>query len=685
MSERKRMLPEMPLRDERAGAMMTPGMLPTGRSVAADVGVNAAERKRAENDRRALEAQEMAKDGAQAREGVIGKKELDRAREILNRYRTGKTNLDKRVIENEKWWRLQHIPYTRKKINRETDTPSGWLFNSIANKHADAMDNYPSPSVLPREAGDRRDAEILSSVLPVILEQNHFEEVYDDAWRYKLKSGTAVYGVFWNNRKLNGLGDVDIRRVDVLNLFWEPRIEDIQDSKNLFYVYTEDNETLEGMYPQLKGKLGAREYNVVEYAYDDTDPEQDKSSVIDWYYKKWVNGAPVLHYCKFVGDVVLYATENEEAWRERGIYDHGMYPFVMDVMFRAEGSPAGFGYIDVMKGVQTRIDQIQNAITENSLETISNRYFIRDAASINEKEFMDHSNKLVHVSGELTDDNVRHIDVPDINGNYITILDSYINELKETSGNRDVNSGGGQSGVTAASAIAALQEAGSKLSRDMIKASYRSFTKICELVLENIRQFYTEERTFRITGTDGKEQFVQFSNQRIAPQVKEGMFGLQESRKPVFDVVVKAQKASPYTRISQNELAKEFYGMGFFDPRNADVALSCLNMMDFEGKQEIVQNIEKNGTMFQKLQQLQLLAGQMAMQLDREHGTQITQQLAAGGLIDMQGMAQQGMQAMPQGGTQGSEVATDSLGNLKNMNTMVERKRMEAQERSAPR
>ena len=606
----------------------------------------------------------------------ISRPEIAEAYQTLQEYKKGKANLERRLVENEQWYKLRQWECMRKSRDNQVEPASAWLLNSIANKHADAMDNYPMPSVLPREAGDREDAEILSSVLPVILEQNHFEDVYDEVWRYKLKSGTGIYGVFWNTRKQGGLGDIDIKRVDVLNLFWEPRVSDIQDSKNVFFVYNEDNETLEAMYPQLKGNLkGSREYSYADYAYEDTDPEQDKSSVIDWHYKKWQDGRVVLHYCKFVGDQVLYATENEEAWRDRGIYDHGMYPFILDPMFRIEGSPAGFGYIDVMKGVQTRIDRIQNAVTENSLETISNRYFIRDSASINEKEFMDHSNKLVHVAGELNEENVRHIDVPDINGNYITILDNYIQELKEISGNRDVSNGGTASGVTAASAIAAMQEAGSKLSRDMIKASYRAFTRICEMVLENVRQFYTEVRTFRITGVDGRDRFVRFSNQRIAPSVKTGPFGLEESRLPIFDIVVKAQKASPYSRISQNELAKEFFSMGFFDPRNTDIALACLNMMDFEGKQEMVQNVEKNGTMYQKFTALQQMAYQMAQILDSQMGTQMVQAMAAQGLLE----------GVEQAAGMGNVTAAPTGGNGGVPSGIVERARAQASEATAPR
>ena len=86
-----------------------------------------------------------------------------------------------------------------------------------------------------------------------------------------------------------------------------------------------------------------------------------------------------------------------------------------------------------------------------------------------------------------------------------------VNELKEVSGNRDVSQGGTTSGLTAASAIAALQEAGSKLSRDMLKSAYRAFAKECYLIIELMRQFYDEQRVYRITGESGGVEYATFS------------------------------------------------------------------------------------------------------------------------------------------------------------------------------
>ena len=57
---------------------------------------------------------------------------------------------------------------------------------------------------------------------------------------------------------------------------------------------------------------------------------------------------------------------------------------------------------------------------------------------------------------------------------YLNVLQMKIEEMKDTASNRDVNSGSAGSGVTAAAAIAALQEAGNKTSRDMSSARYRA-------------------------------------------------------------------------------------------------------------------------------------------------------------------------------------------------------------------
>lgn len=568
-------------------------------------------------------------DGLKALAQVIGREQVQKAYQTLLKYKEGKANLEKRIVENEQWYKLRHWECMRKKES-EVQPVSAWLFNSIANKHADAMDNFPSPNVLPREEGDKAEAEMLTSILPVVLDQNEFEQTYSEVWDYKLKTGTGVYGVFWDSSKLNGLGDIAIKKIDLINLFWEPGITDIQRSRNVFHVELADNDILIQSYPQLAGKLGTSTLDLSKYVYDDTVDTTNKSAVIDWYYKKTQNGKTVLHYCKFVNDEVLFATENEPNFADRGWYDHGEYPFVFDVLFSVAGTPAGFGYIDVGKDVQAYIDRGNQAIMKNMLANAAPRHFIRADGGVNEEEYTDLSKDLIHVDGNLGQDSIMAVQGKPLSNIYVQVLHDKIDELKETTGNRDVSNGGTTSGATAASAIAAMQEAGSKLSRDSNKSAYRSFRKLCLLSIELIRQFYDLPRCFRIMGENGVARYVQYSNAGITPQAQGTEFGTDMGfRVPLFDIEVTAQKQSPYSKMSQNELALQFFGAGFFNPQLADQALACLDMMDFDRKEFIMQKIAQNGGMYQQMVAMQQQMIMLAKMVDQARGSNMAEQLMA--------------------------------------------------------
>ncbi|MBQ9631530.1 MAG: hypothetical protein IJV04_01240, partial [Lachnospiraceae bacterium] len=434
---------------------------------------------------------------------AIGKEQVRKAAETLKKYKNGKAKLEDKIIKNEKWFKKRHWDLMGERgMEGDPKPSSGWLFNTIISKHADFMDSFPQADILPREEGDEQEAQILASIIPVILEQNEYESTYSEETWYKLKHGTGVFGVFWDQGKLNGLGDVSIKSIDLLQLFWEPGVTDIQQSKNIFSVELVDNSIIEERYPQTKGLLRDVEDKTMlqKYWYDETVDTTGKSAVIDWYYKKTINGKRTLQYCKFVSDIVLYATENDtrvptedvdipqvdeegnpifdaetgqqvaitaevptgRATAERGWYDHGMYPFVFDPLYREAGMPVGFGFVDVCKSPQTTIDILNNALEKSAIYGANPRYFARNDGGINEEEFADPSKLLVHVDAALGDDSYRRIEPPEMNGNIMNFLNMKVDEMKETAGNRDTSNGGSTAGVTAASAIAAMQEQSGK-------------------------------------------------------------------------------------------------------------------------------------------------------------------------------------------------------------------------------
>ena len=611
----------------------------------------------------------------------IGAEQAKKFTQVLQKYKAAKSQTENRIVSSENWWKLRNTMEEQKASNIGADggfkSNSGWLHNVIVSKHADAIEAYPEPNILPREAGDRGEAQKLSAIIPCILEQNEFEKTYSDAMWQKLKTGTGAYKVIWDAGKLNGLGDIGIERVNLLNLYWEPGVTDIQNSRYFFHTELCDKDLLEQRYPELEDKLKGQTFMSTKFLYDDHVNTENKITVIDVYYHKIVQGRKTLQYCKYVNDVVLFASENDPEMAMRGFYDHGKFPYVFDALYPIEGSPCGYGFVDLCRNPQTEIDLLKTSFVKSAMIGSSQRYFSRLDSSINEDEFLDLSKPVVHVAGSVNDNSLRPIEYNTLDGNYIAVLDRTIQELRETSGNTETSTGSTSSGVTAASAIAALQEASGKGSRDSTKSAYRSFSLIVDMCIELIRQFYTLPRQFRILGQYGTEQFVTYDNSGLQLQHQGNDLGLDQGfRLPVFDIKVSAQKKNVYTKVTQNELALQFFQLGFFNPQMTDQALACLDLMEFDGKDTTMQKISRNGTMFQKLVQYMQMSLVFAQAVRPDMVQGISQDI-------MQTMG--GTGAIPMGNIAPQMAESDNIAGInKEEHTRVKNAREQSNEASQP-
>lgn len=508
---------------------------------------------------------------------------------VRRRYQAGKRALDQRIVEEERAWKL------------DLDDPGAicgnHTWNACVNKHADLMDSFPHPVLLPREASDEQEAAALSDIVPVILDRSGFADVYsEESWK-KIKHGTGIFGVFWDASADHGLGDVSVRCLDLLNVFFDPDVSDIQDSEYLFICQLLRRESLIAEFP---GKsIPAPSGSVDLMRYDDPHDTESKCLVVDCYYKKREGARTVLHFIKYTGDTLLYASEDDPALSERGFYDHGCYPVVLDVMYPLSGKATGYGLIAACRRQQQDICRLDQYLLDYAKKVSEPRWFIKKQRGLSREQFADWNEPFVEVEGELSEENVRQIHLDPMPSMVYSLLLRKVDELKETCGNRDVNSGETTRGVTSGAAISVLQEAGNKASRDIIRASYRAYTRVIYLVLELIRQFYDDERKFRIVRPDGHESYVRYSNQGMKDQAICDSFGQALTddqgqaalRRPVFDIAIHAQKANPYSALSQNELATSLYSMGALDPANASMASLMLSMMDFEGKEELLAKI----------------------------------------------------------------------------------------------
>ena len=608
---------------------------------------------RARNEMAMLEKTTIKKQMLAQQKPKIDDKVVTKASEILRKYKEGKARLEQKIIANEEFWKLRQWNYVNNGKNKDEEYATAWLWSCIQSRHSDTMDSYPTCKFRPRQSDDKEEAIKLSSIVPVILEQNRYEDTYSDIAWYTLKHGGNIQGIFWDGTKHNGLGDIVIKKIDFINFFWEPGITDIQESQNIFNVELVDNNILEQKYPQCIGKLGANTITVAKYLYDDNVDTTGKSVVVDWYYHTYYNGKKTLQYVKYVNDIVLYATENEisapekvvvdrktgipvtvqtdKAIADKGLYDHALYPFVTMALYPIEGSICGYGITDIGRDTQIQIDKLNKAIVDNALAGATPRYFVRDDGTINLEQFKNLNNQFVNVEGGIDETNIRAMEYKSLDGMYVNVINQKIDEMKYITSNQDVNNGTAPSGITAASAIAALQETQGKNARTSNRAFHRQFRDVCYQIVELIRQFYDIPRTFRINPDGMKDEFIPYSNKnlKLQPQTTMGMdVGL---RLPEFDIEVTSEKSNPYKSMERNELAMSFYNAGFFNPQMSTQALACLNMMDFTGKEEIMQKISENGTLQEMLLLYQQMALQFATQISPELGQQVANQILSQG------------------------------------------------------
>lgn len=641
---------------------------------------------------------------------VFGQEQTLKAMDDLEAYVDGKKMIDTKATENQQWWRLRHWSVIGGETNEAQkagiEVGSAWAVNSLLNKHADIMDSFPKPNVLPREADDEVEAERLTDVIPAILEQNDYEQIYrQGAWDFCI-DGACIKGVFWDTSKHDGLGDIAITNVDVHNLFWQPGISDIQDSDKVFYVRTEDIDVARAKWPKIADKIGPQDSGkITKYIHDDNIDTSHCCEVVDMYYKRTVL-APVymdgmdaegnitqikvheipktvLHLAIFVNSELAFCSENEKGY-ENGFYEHGKFPFVIARLFPVKDSPWGFGYLDIIKHPQKDIDKLDQAIIKNAMMRAKPRYWARKNANISIDEFANWNQEIVEVGAGELGDAVRKIDVDDVPSGAMNHLMNKIEELKETSGNRDFNQGGVSGGITAASAVAALQEAGSKLSRDCNKELYRAERELYYMVIELIRQFYAEPRSFRTMGANGDLRFIQFSNAGIVEHDTRLEDGSVRHVRPVFDITVSAEKQSPFSRAAQNETAKELYGLGLFEPERAIPALVCLDMMDFEGKDKVRAQIEQNAVMIQQFNAAMQLIQQLSLM-----NPQIAAMAMQAGLTSPEEMAmmqteQQMAEAQPQKSGEGTPEERAARDISKTDHSMATKARLKAANTATP-
>ena len=532
--------------------------------------------------------------------GNITPELLSRAYDAFNTYKADKTTLINRIKDNECFYRKSYERLSNS-ANSQMKCDTSFVFSAIENARADAIENYPVANILERNEEGSVAAEILSKIVPTQLEISGFKDVYKENIRNKYKYGTAIYGVFYNDFTEN----VDIKSIDITDVYVDMHLNDIQDSQFLFISAVIENDILKEMYPEFE-KLFSGDGTIETLT--GTYQMKNRTEVLDCYYKK---SDGTLHMMKLCKNTIISATEDMVGY-EDGLYNHGKYPVVFDVMYPIEHCPFGFGMIDTGKVTQIEIDKLDNSITENIICNAKPRYLAKRSGNVDIEAFQDFEKQIIYYEGDP--DSLKPVQTNSINQYYLEHRERKKDELKELLANRDFQQGATSGGVTAASAIETLQQSGEKRSRSLIDDTYDAYKKIVKLTIEIMRQFYKEDRQYRTSDEYGQKEFSTFSRDLMyTPEY----FPEGTAWKPIeFDIDVVPQRENPYSRETVNNTMLTFWNSGLFLPQNFDMAIAALKNMSFDGKEKLIRDIQS----LQKQQQQQ-----QAMMMQQQQQAQATE------------------------------------------------------------
>lgn len=295
---------------------------------------------------------------------------------------------------------------------------------------------------------------------------------------------------------------------------------------------------------------GEREIMLLEYWWREYLPDEQRWRV---------------HMCKLAGGVLLEDSRDEHP---EGMYEHGMYPFIVEPLYPISGQPVGRSMVDVMKSLQLYADRLDQIILKNALTSSQVKLLVNRGADLDERALMDGEAELVR-GGRIDESAVRWMQTAPLAAYVPAYQQMKLSAIKEESGQNQISRGEAAGGITAASAILAMQQAGSKRSRLLIEQLYDGFEQLVRMIVDVIQENYTEQRVFRLENQPNGQLF----------------YGGEQMMD--FDVNIQVQKQTAYTTLYQNELALQLLGAGLIDKPSA------LELMSFVGKEQVEARMQR--------------------------------------------------------------------------------------------
>ena len=381
------------------------------------------------------------------------------------------------------------------------------LKSTFNNCVADQLDNMPEANLLPERPGLETVAEDMNDVLRFILDQNRYEKLH----RRRVEDyflGTALTQIGWDEDMDNGRGNVALIRWPIEAFLWDPAADNIQDGRANIKVSWHPMSWFVAHYPDVAQYVGTEnnQHNGVglSEAIQSLSGDEGHAMLMEYWYRRY--DAKTKRYTINVA----YLAGGALLDHQKDVYKHGRYPFVMEAFDFIEGQPVGDGLVGQLTPMMRYVNRYAHYIDENLRMSAKNRLLVRKNAQLDMNALADFDQNIIE--GQYIDEeSVRWFQSKPLNSMAVQQMLQFQTDIKQDSGQSQWTRGETAGGVTAASAISALQEAGGKITREHTLMLNQGFKEITEQILWLVCQFYTDKKARMITGRDGKARTVDMS------------------------------------------------------------------------------------------------------------------------------------------------------------------------------
>jgi hypothetical protein len=563
---------------------------------------------------------------AETQQEQIGKLKGDefvsKAYTLFEEFKSAYESEWSRLEQNDRFYLGQHWD-DMQVTDSELAKPMTPVINStVENLKADLADNFPQAIVQPEAPEDQ----VIADIVGALIRQNHDSSNYRREYMMYvhdiLVGGYGVQEVGYDATANRNIGAAFIRYVNSHNILFDPQVTDFQLGRGVFKIMPQTLTYLESRYPDYAGKFAQDTFSLKED--NELTYDQTKSILmIEFWFKEWIEEGDTGHWAVHMAQMAgrqLLADSREE--KPEGYFSMGEYPFIITPLFRRKNSCLGYGIPDLFGDTQKYSDKLDQIVLKNAALSAHNKLLNGKGSGFDTWDLQDWS-KDVHEGNDPS--LVTWMQTPPLPNYIIAESGAMRQTIKEESGANDFSRGNTASGVTAASAIAALQEMSSKRSRMIAMAIWEDYKTCVRYEIEFEREFNVLPREVLLT-VNGQQVTATFES---AIMERQSAFGNGEI--PIeFMISIKVERENKFTTTAHNELVLQMVQLGVLTPAQA------LELMVFEGKEQMLSRTVQQGPSPEELAMMQAQEQQAA--LDQQIAN-LPQPMGGANAVDISGSA----------------------------------------------